>query len=185
MKLLTKYELNKEDALFLVIDIQEKLANVMDQKKQILANTKILIEAGKVLDIPIIFTEQYPKGIGSTLEELKENLDNPEIHEKNSFNAYLDDIKKAIDGKKRKKIIVTGMETHICVMQTSRALIAGGYEVFIARDAVGSRSQDNYLNGLDQMKAMGASITNTEAIIFDLLKISGTPEFKVLSKMIK
>lgn len=182
---MTKYELNKEDALFLVIDIQEKLANVMDYKKKIVSNTKVLIEAGKLMDIPIIFTEQYPKGIGYTLEELKENLDNPEIYEKNSFNAYLDDIKKAVDGKKRKKIIIGGMETHICIMQTTRELIAAGYEVFIARDAVCSRTKENFINGLDQMRDMGATITNTEAIIFDLLKISGTPEFKTLSKMIK
>lgn len=182
---MTKYELNKKEALFLVIDIQEKLANVMDYKEQTVSNTKVLIEAGKLMDIPIIFTEQYPKGIGSTIEELKKDLDRPEVYEKNSFNAYIDDIKNAIDEKKRKKIIIAGMETHICVMQTARELIAAGYEVFIARDAVCSRTKENFENGLEQMKDMGAIISNTEAIIFDLLKISGTPEFKALSKMIK
>lgn len=182
---MTKYELNREEALFLVIDIQGKLANIMDNKEQVVSNTNVLIEAGKLMDIPVMFTEQYPKGLGSTLEELKENLDNPEVYEKNSFNAYLGDIKNAIDEKKRKKIIISGMETHICVMQTTRELIAAGYKVFIARDAVCSRTEDNFINGLEQMKDMGATISNTEAIIFDLLKISGTPEFKVLSKMIK
>lgn len=182
---MTKYELNREEALFLVIDIQGKLANIMDNKEQVVSNTNVLIEAGKLMDIPVMFTEQYPKGLGSTLEELKENLDNPEVYEKNSFNAYLGDIKNAIDEKKRKKIIISGMETHICVMQTTRELIAAGYKVFIARDAVCSRTEDNFINGLEQMKDMGATISNTEAIIFDLLKISGTPEFKVLSKIIK
>lgn len=182
---MTKYELNKEEALFLVIDIQEKLANIMDYKEQVVSNTRVLIEAGKLMDIPIIFTEQYPKGIGYTLEALKEGLDNPEVYEKNSFNAYLEDIKNAIDAKKKKKIIISGMETHICVLQTARELIAAGYEVFIARDAVCSRTKDNFINGLEQMEHMGATITNTEAIVFDLLKVSGTPEFKALSKMIK
>ena len=185
MNLLTKYELNKEDALFLVIDIQEKLANVMDYKKKIVSNTKVLIEAGKLMDIPIIFTEQYPRGIGSTLGELKEALDNPIVFEKNSFNAYLDNIKESIDEKKRKKIIISGMEAHICVMQTTRELIKAGYEVFIARDAVCSRTKENFVNGLEQMKDMGATISNTESIIFDLLKISGTSDFKALSKLIK
>lgn len=183
--MLKKYELNKEDVLFLVVDIQEKLARVMEDKDKVVSNTKVLVEAGKLMDIPVIFTEQYPKGIGYTLEELKEGLENPEIYEKNSFNAYLEDIKKGIDEKKRKKIIISGMETHICVMQTARELINAGYEVVIARDAVCSRTKDNYLNGLEQMKDMGALISNTEAIVFDLLKVAGTPEFKVLSKMIK
>lgn len=180
-----KYELNKEEALFLIIDIQEKLANIMDNKDQVVDNTNILIKAGKLMDIPVIFTEQYPKGLGSTLEELTVNLVNPEVYEKTSFNAYLGDIKNVLDEKKRKKIVIPGMETHICVMQTARELIAAGYEVFIPRDAVCSRTQENFINALDQMKAMGATITNTEAIIFDLLKVSGTPEFKILSKMIK
>lgn len=182
---MTKYELNKQDVLFLVIDIQEKLAKAMEDKEAVVSNTKVLIEAGKLMDIPIIFTEQYPKGIGSTLKNLKKELDTPEIYEKNSFNAYLGDIKEVIDKKKRKKIIIAGMETHICVMQTTRELIAAGYEVFIANDAVCSRTKDNFVNGLEQMKDMGAIISNTESIIFDLLEVAGTPEFKVLSKMIK
>lgn len=180
-----KFDLKKEEAILLVIDIQERLASIMDDKDSVVNNTKTLIEASKLLDFPLIITEQYPKGLGSTLVELTENIDNPETYEKSSFNAYLEDIKEAIDSKYRKKIIIAGMETHICVMQTARELIGAGYQVFVVEDAVCSRTVENSKNGLDQMREMGAVITNTESVVFDLLKVSGTPEFKALSQMIK
>ena len=85
----------------------------------------------------------------------------------------------------KKKVVITGMETHVCVFQTVRDLISDGYQVFLVKDALASRTKSNFLNGLDLMKSMGAVITNTETAVFDLLKASGTPEFKLMSKMIK
>lgn len=180
-----KFTLKKEDTLLMIIDIQDRLASVMKHKDQAIENTKILLAAAKEMDMPVIVTEQYPKGLGSTVEELKEVLVNHQIFEKNSFSAYIDEVKNELKETGRKKVVITGMETHVCVLQTTRDLIQDGYQVFIVRDGVTSRTKENYLNGLDLMKEMGAVITNTETVVFDLLKKSGTPEFKVLSKMIK
>lgn len=180
-----KYILNKDNTILLIIDIQERLAPVMENKEGIISNTNILIETAKQMNMPIIVTEQYPKGIGHTVTEIKDNLVNEKLFEKISFSAYIDDIKDAIKQTGRTKVIITGIETHICVFQTARDLISDGYEVFVSRDAVSSRVKENYINGLHLMKEMGAVITNTESIVFDLLKKAGTPEFKVLSKLIK
>lgn len=181
-----KYTLNKENTILFVIDIQEKLASVMKYKDQIINNTNVLVTAAREMDLPIIITEQYPKGIGPTVTDIKETIDNnAKIFEKNSFTAYIDGVKEALEATGRKKVIIVGMEAHICVFQTARDLIDNGYEVFIPRDAVCSRTKENFENGLELMKDVGAVISNTESVVFDLLKVSGTPEFKVLSKLIK
>lgn len=178
--------LNKEDTVLFIIDIQERLSAVMKDKEEVINNTLILIEACKEMDMPIVITEQYPKGIGSTVDEIKSRIkDDVKIFEKISFTGYTEEVKSALEATNRKKVLITGMETHVCVYQTARDLIANGYEVFIARDAVCSRTKENFQNALDLMKDMGAVITNTETIVFDLLKVAGTPEFKVLSKLIK
>ena len=180
-----KYTLNKDNTILLIIDIQERLAPAMENKEGIISNTNILIETAKQMSMPIIVTEQYPKGIGHTVTEVKDNLVNEKLFEKISFSAYIDDIKDTIKQTGRKKVVITGIETHICVFQTARDLISDGYEVFVSSDAVSSRVKENYINGLELIKEMGAVITNTESIVFDLLKKAGTPEFKVLSKLIK
>lgn len=181
-----KYNLLREDCILLVIDIQENLAKVMKHKDQVVTNTKILLETADLMDLPTIVTEQYPRGLGETLPELKESMaDSAQVYDKISFSAYLDDISKAIKNTNRKKVIITGMETHVCVFQTARDLLEEGYEVFIVKDAVASRTKENFINALEQMKSMGAVITNTETVAFDLLKVAGTEEFKIISKLIK
>lgn len=182
---MNKFTLQREEALLFIIDIQERLVPVMKYKDQVINNTRILITAAKEMNFPILLTEQYPKGLGKTVDEIMELVDKDSIYEKNSFTAYTDDVKEALKAFGKKKIILTGMETHVCVFQTVRDLIADGYEVYLVKDAVSSRTKENYLNGLDMIKSMGAVVTNTETAIFDLLKVSGTPEFKILSKMIK
>lgn len=180
-----KFTLNRNDCVFLVIDIQERLARVMEDKVKVVKNTSILLESSKILDIPVIITEQYPKGLGSTLDEIKEIRDDVKIFEKNSFTAYIEEVKNELQSLARKKIVIVGMETHVCVFQTSRDLILAGYDVHIVKDGVASRTHSNYENGLDLIKEMGGTINNTETIVFDLLKKSGTPEFKIISNLIK
>ncbi|NLY45403.1 MAG: hydrolase [Tissierella sp.] len=180
-----KYTLNREDTVLMVIDIQERLAPVMKYKDQVIKNTNILITAAKEMDFPIIVTEQYPKGLGRTVPELIDLVDKSNIYSKNSFSAYTDEVKEALKSLGKKKILITGMETHVCVFQTVRDLLKEEYQVYLVRDAVSSRTKVNFLNALDLMKSMGAVITNTETTVFDLLKVSGTPEFKLMSKMIK
>lgn len=180
-----KYILNKEDAVIMIIDIQERLVPVMKYKDEVINNNKILIQASKEMDIPIIYTEQYPKGLGHTIVELDELIENGKRFEKTSFSAINEEVRSTLESLGRKKLIITGMETHVCVFQTVRDLILEGYEVFVVKDGVASRTKDNYLNGLELMKDMGAVITNTETIVFDLLKRAGTSEFKTMSKLIK
>ena len=180
-----KFTLKREDTVLMVIDIQEKLVSVMEHKDQVIENTKILIKAAKEMKFPVIATEQYPKGLGRTVVDLLDVIEEDNIYAKNSFTAYTNEVEEALKSLGKKKVLVTGMETHVCVFQTVRDLINDGYEVFLVKDAVASRSKSNFINGIDLMKSLGAVITNTETAVFDLLKASGTPEFKVLSKMIK
>jgi len=180
-----KFTLNHEDSVLFIIDIQERLAKVMKDRDQVINNTNVLISASEELGFPIIYTEQYPKGLGRTVSELQRGLEEAHGYEKVHFTAYIDEVKEILDKIDRKKIIITGMETHVCVFQTARDLIDNGYKVFIVKDAVSSRTNENYKNGLDLLKEMGAVITNTETVIFDLLKKAGTSEFKTLSKLIK
>lgn len=180
-----KFTLNREDTVLFIIDIQERLVPVMKYKDKVINNNLILLNAAKEMDIPVIYTEQYPKGLGATVEELVVLLENGSKYEKVCFTAYIDDVKKKLLELGRKKVLITGMETHVCVFQTVRDLLSDGYEVFVLKDAVASRTKMNYLNGLELMANMGAVITNTETVAFDLLKTSGTPEFKVISKLIK
>ncbi|MCY6485043.1 hydrolase [Clostridium aestuarii] len=182
---MNKFTLFKEDSLLLIIDIQEKLVSAMKDGNQVIKNTNILISAAKEMNLPIFFTEQYPKGLGGTSPEINDHLENAIKFEKNSFSACSDNFIFNLKETGKKKIILTGTETHICVFQTARDLISLGYEVFVVSDGVISRTKENYMNGLDLMKNMGAIITNTETVLFDLLKKSGTPEFKLLSKLIK
>lgn len=180
-----KFTLNREESTIMIIDIQERLVAAMNRKDQVINNAKILIQCAKVMDIPIIYTEQYPKGLGHTIEELSQIIEDGQRFEKVDFSAYTEDVKGALEKANRKKIIIIGMETHVCVYQTVRDLLLNGYEVFVVNDGVASRTEENYLNGLDIMQKMGAVITNTEMVVFDLLKRAGTDEFKTMSKLIK
>lgn len=181
-----KFRLNREDTVLFIIDIQEKLAPAMRNENKTIHNNQILLKGAKEMSIPVMVTEQYPKGLGNTVKDIKSLLDKDAyIFSKTSFTGYIDEVKQVLESLGRKNIIITGMETHVCVYQTTRDLIEGGYIVHIAKDAISSRTEENYLNGLDLMKEMGAIINNTETIIFDLLKVSGTLEFKTMSKLIK
>ena len=182
---MNEFVLTREEAVLFVIDIQERLVPVMKYRDQVIQNSQVLITAATEMGFPVIATEQYPKGLGRTVPELLDRLGAESIFAKNSFTAYTDEVKGALAKLGRKKVLVTGMETHVCVFQTVRDLLGDGYHVFAVKDAVASRTKENYLNGLDLMQSLGAVVTNTETAVFDLLKVSGTPEFKVMSKLIK
>lgn len=184
---MNKFILDKDQTVLMVVDIQDRLVPAMKTKiaDKVIKNTNTLLSSAKELGMPIITTEQYPRGLGNTIFELRGSIDPNYVFEKTCFTAYTDDVAKTLKELNRKKIIITGMETHICIFQTVRDLLDNGYEVFLTSDAVCSRKKDNYLNGLKLMENMGAVVTNTETIIFDLLKVAGTPEFKVLSQLIK
>ncbi|WP_455257557.1 isochorismatase family protein [Peptoniphilus asaccharolyticus] len=179
------FKLNKEDVLCLFVDVQDKLLSAMNNKEDVLKNTKILAQMAKIMNLDSIFTAQYPKGLGFNNEELKSFLPDAKEFPKKAFSCMMDeDFVEELKKKNKKQIILSGVEAHICVLLTARDLIAAGYEVFVASDAVGSRSDFNYKNSLEMLNEMGCVVTNTETIMFDLNSISGTDEFKAVQKLI-
>lgn len=179
------YELKAEEVVLLVIDIQEKLMAAMKDKELVIKNSSILLELANQFNFPVIATEQYPKGLGNTVPEITEKFGAVAVLEKVCFSAQCAELSHRLAKYGRKKVIVVGSETHVCVFQTVRDLLAEGYNVYVPADAVCSRFPLNQANGLDLMKGAGAIITNTETIVFDILKQAGTPEFKVMSALVK
>jgi len=181
--------LERANAVLLVIDVQERLGAAMDPARfaQTLKNTEILVESAKTLGMPVLVTEQYPKGLGPTVASLRQALP-PEATPlaKTAFSCVaVDDVARQLRESGRKQVIIAGMEAHVCVFQTVRDLIAEGYLPFVPRDAVLSRTTDNHETGLALMRESGATVTSTEAVVFDLLGGAGTPEFKKLSPLVK
>ena len=181
-----KFFLEKHEAVLVIVDIQERLAAVMSERKKVVDNCLHLIELCKLLNIPVLLNEQYPRGLGPTVSEIKEALRPYAPLEKISFDCCKGEAfpeKLAATG--RKKVILAGMETHVCVLQTVLELLDAGYTVHLVRDAVMSRRKDNWHVGLETARAAGAVITSTEAALFQLLKVAGTEEFKKLSKLVR
>ncbi|MGI6188928.1 MAG: isochorismatase family protein [Clostridiales bacterium] len=180
-----KFTLHSHEAVLMIIDIQQRLASVMERREQVVKNAGILVDTAQKLGIPTVVTEQYPKGLGKTVDELSGKLDTDYVFEKIAFSACTEEVMSTLERLGRKKIIVTGMETHVCVLQTVRELLSLGYMVFVAEDTVCSRTRENHNTGLSLMRGMGAVITSAETVFFDLLKQAGTPLYKELSKLIK
>ena len=171
-----------EEALFLIIDVQEKLVSMLDDENVKIDSIK-LAKTASILDIPTVITEQYPKGLGSTIQEIKEVLPNAEYVEKNTFSAFKEDeVKKLLS---QKQIIIFGIETHICVLQTAMDLLNEGYEVFLVQNACGSRTEKNKEAALRRLIHAGAQIVTTEMVIFELLESSKHPNFKEIQSLIK
>lgn len=182
-----KFFLDRNNAVLVVIDVQEKLCKAMDEKvlAKLTGNVSVLQEAAAELRIPVLATEQYVRGLGETLPELKGKLDSPAL-EKMTFSCCGDDnFIAALQKLGRKQIIITGMETHVCVLQTVIELLDAGYVVHLVNDAVMSRKKENWQVGVNAAAAAGAVITSTEAALFQLLKVAGTDEFKKLSKLVR
>lgn len=183
--MMKNFKLKKEDTLLLIIDIQERLVPAMFQGDKVINNNKILITALKEMNIPIIHTEQYPRGLGRTIADLSEILGAEKPLEKIVFSAFNKELKDVLIASGRINILLTGMESHVCVYQTARDLIQNGFNVFLVSDGVTSRTKENYQVGVNLIKDMGGIITSTEVALFDLLEAAGSDEFKMVSKLVK
>lgn len=178
--------LNTDSSIFFIVDIQEKLLNAAYNKNIIERNAAVMAKAVSILNIPIIITEQYPKGLGETVSNIKSNLNDAHFFEKVDFNALNDkNIANLIQSTGRNQIILAGIETHICVQQTAEALINQGIEVSVLKDLCSSRKEEEHLAGLDLMKQNGAFIKTTETALFELLKSAKHPNFKEVQALIK
>ena len=180
-------QLNIENSLVLIIDVQEKLLNAVFNKETLEKKAGVIAKAANILNIPVIVTEQYPKGLGSTVESLKNGLGaDTKYFEKTAFSALEnEEIPEAIKSYNRDQILIFGIETHICVSQTAEALIMEGYDVNVIKDACGSRAEVEYLAGLERMKDNGAYIMTAEIALFEWLKSSRHPNFKEVQALIK
>ena len=182
-----KFFLDRNNAVLLVIDVQEKLCRAMDDKvlQRLTENITILQESARELGVPMLATEQYVKGLGETLCVLKKKFTEPAL-EKLTFSCCGESpFPEQLQALGRKQVIVTGMEAHVCVLQTVIELIDAGYHVHLVKDAVMSRRKENWQVGLDAAAAAGAVITSTETALFQLLRVAGSEEFKKLSKLVR
>jgi nicotinamidase-related amidase len=178
--------LRREHACLLVIDVQERLMAAMNDGAKLAANAALLIKAARRLGVPVLISEQYPKGLGPTLPELSAAAAGEPVVTKMEFSCteapgYLDRLKAT----GRSQAVLTGIEAHVCVLQTALGLRALGYPVFVVADAVASRRVESVALALERMREAGCSIVTTEMVVFEWLGRAGTPEFKELSALVK
>ncbi len=168
------------DSALVVIDLQERLAAAMPSRESVVRAAGILLDAAACLDIPVLFTEQYPKGLGSTVAEVAIKLPKGSTRiEKTAFSA------SAALPLTRPQVVLAGMEAHVCVLQTAIELAAAGREVFVVADAVCSRAEANYSNALARLRAAGVVVTNTESVLFEWLHDAAHEQFRTISKLIR
>jgi nicotinamidase-related amidase len=182
----------REEAVLVIIDIQERLAAVMDRREEVVASTARLARGAAMVDMPILVTRQYPKGLGGTVPELEQVL--VELAEQGASVTGLDktafccaaetDFNEALDALGRPQVVLTGMETHICVAQTALAL-AEKYRVQVVADAVCSRRPADHDVALDRLRSADVVVTTHESVMYEAVGRAGTPEFKSLLAIVK
>ncbi len=177
--------MNRTDTALLVVDVQEKLITAIKGHQNVVFNVRRLIDGAKILGLPVEATEQYPKGLGHTVESLAERLDE-NIPAKLTFSCGgCPTVFEQLRAQGTNKILVCGIEAHVCVQQTVLDLLANGWRVFVAVDAVGSRFGLDYETALRRMESSGAVLTTTEAALFEWCEEAGTPEFKKISRLVR
>ncbi len=178
--------LKTDNTLLIIIDIQGKLWNVMQEKEALLENAQKLVKGMHILKVPIILTEQNPKGLGPTLPELTQLMPEVQPIPKFSFSCCQDKgFQQALRESGRKQILICGIESHICVYQTAMELISSGYEVQMVADVVSSRVASNRDITLNRVQSEGIKLTSSEMAIYELLRTAESPQFKEMLKVIK
>jgi nicotinamidase-related amidase len=180
--------LEAEQCALVVIDVQEKLLPPIFQRDQLVRNSQLLIRAAGILKIPALVSTQYAKGLGGTVAEVASLLAGAEEIDKTLFSCFGSDVfcsaLKRLRGQ-RNTLLLCGMESHICVMQTALGALREGYLVHVASDAVSSRTEWNWKIGLERMRAAGAVISSTEMMIYELMRASSSAAFKELLPHLK
>jgi len=185
---LARRPLEADQCALIVVDIQEKLLPPIWEKERFVRNAQLLIRLAGILKIPTLATTQYSKGLGNTVPEIASLLPDTPTLDKLTFSCFGSDVfcslLKRLPGP-RTTVLLCGMETHICVMQTALGALRDGYLVHVASDAVSSRAEMNWRIGLERMRAAGAVLSSTEMMIYELLRSSGAPAFKELLPYLK
>jgi nicotinamidase-related amidase len=179
-------KLDRERSALVVVDVQEAFRPAVVHFDEVVENVAILVQGARILDIPVLVTEQYPEGLGGTVPEVSRHLDGIEPIEKVCFSAAeAPGFAKRLSDSGRDQVLLSGIESHVCVSQTADDLLEAGSEVHVAQDAVSSRSEQNRNLGLHKMEHAGAVITSVEAALFELLREAGSPEFKEIQKLVR
>jgi len=182
----TSLRLTRSKAGLVVVDVQERLLPAIFERQRVVQNTVRLIQGATILQVPIFATEQYRKGLGATVPEVAAAIPGFAPLEKVAFSACgAAGFVPALKGKRVSAAIVCGIEAHVCVSQTCLDLLDEGFRVFVAADAVSSRTPENYRFGLDRMRAAGAVIVSTEMVLFELLEQAGSAEFRQILSLVK
>jgi nicotinamidase-related amidase len=179
--------MSRGDTALLVVDVQEKLVPAIARNTRVVWNVRRLVDGAKTLGLPVIASEQYPQGLGPTVAELAERLDTPLV--KLAFGCGgCAEIRARLEELRNRgihKILVCGIEAHVCVAQTVLDLLSDGWRVYVAADAVGSRFEEDHRIALGRMDSSGATVTTTEAALFEWCEVAGTPEFKQISRLVR
>lgn len=176
--------MSRGDSALIVIDVQEKLLPAIDQKERILARATLALKGARILGVPILVTEQYPKGLGRTVPELASLVESP-IEKVVFSSCAAPGVLEKLRETKASKVLLVGIEAHVCVQQTAFDLLANGYKVYVAADAVGSRHDEDKEYALKRLAAAGASLTTAEAAVFEWTESAGAPNFREISQLIK
>ena len=174
--------IERENAIAVIVDYQEKLVPVMNEKDTLIHNSVILLEGLRTLGIPMIITQQYTKGLGMTVEPIMTVAGTTEYIDKISFTAF-DCVKEQLGDKKF--VIVCGIESHICVLQTVIDLSAAGYVPVLVADCISSRKESDKQVALERARSEGAIVTTYESLLFELLKVAGTDTSKTIQRLIR
>lgn len=178
--------LDARHAVLFIVDIQARLAPAIAGAEAVIARARILLTAADRLGVPVLVSEQYPQGLGHTDERLLPLPENAVVLPKTAFSAAADQaIRARLDGLGRRQVVLAGMETHVCVLQTALGLMAAGWEVAVAADAVGSRLPERRQLGLERMRAHGVDIVDSEMVVFEWLGDAADPHFRELSRLIR
>ncbi len=181
--------LSRDHTTLAVLDVQERLFHAMDadHREEVMRNIKVLAVAARRLHVPILVTEQYPKGLGHTLQELKDTL-GPGVEpiEKVTFSCCgIEPFRSRLTTLGARHVVLTGIEAHVCVLMSALDLLAEGYTVHVVADAVTSRTQGNWRLAMGQLRQAGAVVTGTESVLFQLLRQADTDEFRELARLIR
>lgn len=175
--------MQRNASFVLLIDVQARLAPAIHQSEQVIAQNAWLVQIANELEVPVVVTEQYPKGLGATVEALQPLLKHATWVEKTHFSALAEaQVEAQLRNLQRPQVIVTGTEAHVCVLQTALDLVAAEFQVFVVADAVGSRVPDNKALALQRLRDAGCIIVSSEMVAFEWLHKSGTDEFRHISK---
>ncbi len=176
----------REDSLLLIVDFQKAMLNVIDSWEKIAGKVSQLTRAAKTLGVPILVTEHYKKGLGETIPEVLREIGSPIVFQKEYFSACLEtDFLSTVRAFHRDKIVMAGMETHVCVLQTGLDLIKSGYQVHLAADAVASRATENRDIATELFREAGAVISSVEIVIFQWACRSNTDDFRKILPIVK